>query len=773
MTGSGKTGLCVSLLEEAALDGIPAIAIDPKGDLGNLLLTFPGLRPTDFRPWIDPAEAERNGRSPDEHAQAVAELWKKGLAEWGQDGARIARLRDAVEVALYTPGSSAGLPLSVLRSFDAPSAALAGDADWLRERVGASVSGLLALLGVEADPLRSREYILLATLLEEAWRAGRGLDLAGLVRAIQSPGVERVGVVDLESFFPATERFAFAMRVNHLLASPGFAGWLEGEPIDVARLLHTSEGRPRLSILSIAHLSDAERMFFVTLLLSEVVAWMRTQPGTQSLRALLFMDEIFGFFPPTAAPPSKLPMLTLMKQARAYGLGVVLATQNPVDLDYKGLANAGTWFLGRLQTERDKARVLDGLEGAAATPGGRFRRARVEALLAGLRNRVFLMSNAHEDGLALFQTRWALSYLRGPLTREEIRRLRTEGREAEEPASAPGAAATRASAAAPPRVAATQGERPLAEPGVEEGFLAPARDVADPEALVYRPSLLGVATLHFTDARAEVDEWRTLAFCAPLDAARTQAPWEGAIEIAGGPPTLEAEPRPGGRFAAPPSGVLRRAGHARFAKQLETHLQRSQALRLLRTRDPALVARTGESDGQFRVRVRQALREGRDQAMQKLRERQAPRLARLEERIARAQSRVEREAGQYQQQSVQAAISVGASVLGALFGRKLGSVGNVGRATTAARGAQRTLREREDVARAREELETLRNELAALETELAAELERLRASFEREPEPEEVAIRPRKSDLAVDRVALVWVPWRVGSDGAAEALVSL
>jgi hypothetical protein len=372
MTGSGKTGLCLSLLEEAAIDGIPAIAIDPKGDLGNLLLTFPELRPEDFRSWIDPGEAARSGITLDELAEQTAKRWREGLAAWGQQPARIARFRDSADVAIYTPGANAGLPLALLRSFAAPPQAIRDDADALRERIAGAVSGLLSLVGIDADPLRSREHILLSRVLDEAWRAGREVQLADLVREIQSPSFKQVGVVDLESFFPAKDRFELAMSLNNLLASPGFAAWREGEPLDIQRLLYTSEGKPRLSILSIAHLSDAERMFFVTLLLNEVVAWMRSQSGTSSLRALLYMDEVFGYFPPTANPPSKMPMLTLLKQARAYGLGVMLATQNPVDLDYKGLSNAGTWFLGRLQTERDKARVLDGLEGASTAAGAKF-----------------------------------------------------------------------------------------------------------------------------------------------------------------------------------------------------------------------------------------------------------------------------------------------------------------------------------------------------------------------------------------------------------------
>lgn len=307
MTGSGKTGLCVTLLEEAAIDGIPAIAIDPKGDLCNLLLAFPGLSAEEFRPWVDEGEAAREGRTPDEHAEVVAGQWRQGLADSGQDGARVARFRDAVDACIYTPGSEAGRPLSVLRSLGAPPPAVAADGDALRERIQAAVSGLLALLGVAADPIRSREHILVSKVVERAWSAGRDLDLPALIREIQSPPFDKVGVFDLESFFPAAERLELAMTLNNLLASPGFAAWMQGEPLDVARLLHTREGRPRLSILSIAHLSESERMFFVTLLLNEVVAWMRGQPGTQSLRALLYMDEVFGYFPPTANPPSKPP----------------------------------------------------------------------------------------------------------------------------------------------------------------------------------------------------------------------------------------------------------------------------------------------------------------------------------------------------------------------------------------------------------------------------------------------------------------------------------
>ena len=423
MTGSGKTGLCLTLLEEAAIDNIPALVIDPKGDLSNLLLTFPQLRGEDLEPWINAEDAQKKGLSTLEFAQQQADLWKKGLAEWGQSPDRIQRLKDAADFTIFTPGSTAGFPVSVLNSLDAPPSSILEDKELLRERISTTVTSFLGLLGIQSDPLQSREHILLSTLLNNAWNQGQKMDLAALIQQIQTPPMNKVGVLELESFYSSKDRFELAMQLNNLLAAPGFETWMEGEPLDVQSFLYTATGKPRVSIFSIAHLSDSERMFFVSILLNQVVTWMRTQSGTTSLRALLYMDEIMGYFPPVANPPSKAPFLTLLKQARAYGLGVVLATQNPVDLDYKGLANAGTWFIGRLQTERDKARLLEGLEGAAASTGMRFNRKQMEETLAGLGNRIFLMNNVHEDAPEVFESRWALSYLRGPLTRDQIKLL--------------------------------------------------------------------------------------------------------------------------------------------------------------------------------------------------------------------------------------------------------------------------------------------------------------------------------------------------------------
>jgi len=393
MTGSGKTGLCIGLLEEAAIDNIPALIIDPKGDLSNLLLNFPGLTAEEFAPWVNEDEARAQNLEPAEFATQQADLWTNGLAKWGQDGARIQKLRDSADFTIYTPGSNAGVPISIMKSFAAPDEKTLADREMLRDRISATTTSLLGIAGIDADPVRSKEYVLISNILDHAWRNGQDLDLGLLIAQIQKPPFSKVGVMDLNAFYPEKERFTLAMALNNLLASPGFEAWLQGVPLDVGQLLYTDKGKPRIAILSISHLSDAERMFFVSLLLNQTLSWVRAQSGTTSLRAILYMDEIFGYFPPVANPPSKKPLLTLLKQARAFGLGVVLATQNPVDLDYKGLANTGTWFIGRLQTERDKARVMEGLEGATAQAGGRFDRAKMEEILAGLGKRVFLMNN--------------------------------------------------------------------------------------------------------------------------------------------------------------------------------------------------------------------------------------------------------------------------------------------------------------------------------------------------------------------------------------------
>ena len=769
MTGSGKTGLCLALIEEALLDGIPVLLIDPKGDLPNLCLTFPELRPEDFAPWVNEEDARRKGLTVDAYAAQQAELWRKGLAAWGEDGARIRRLRDAADVAVYTPGSTAGLPVSIVKSFAAPPTAVRDDAELFRERIGTTATSLLGLLGIEADPLRSREHILLAKLFETAWREGRDLDLPGLIQQIQSPPIAKVGALDLEAFFPGKDRFELATRLNNLLAAPGFDAWLEGEPLDVGALLHTAEGKPRAAIFSIAHLSDAERMFFVSLLLNETLGWVRAQSGTTSLRALLYMDEIFGFFPPVANPPSKLPLLTLLKQARAFGVGVVLATQNPVDLDYKGLANTGTWFIGRLQTDRDRARVLDGLEGAAAGGDRRFDRATMEKTLGGLGSRIFLLNNVHENGPEVFESRWAMSYLRGPLTRTQIKQLMAgrkpapaPARPAEAPAAGAAPAASRdpvpAAAAASPRTRG--GVRPVLPPGVPQNFL-PVRGSAPAGAvLVYQPRVLGAVTVRFADAKAGVDQSEEVVVVTPITEAAVPVTWEGATPIGVAVADLEANPAATGDWAPLPSAAAKPKSYEGWSRDLAAWLYGQQRLDLLRDPASGVLSRPGESERDFRVRIREGARAERDERVEALRKKYAPKRAALEERLRRAQQAEGREREQVSQQGVQAAISIGATILGAVLGRKTISVTNIGRATTAARGAGRVLKEREDVTRAQETVAAVQQALAALEAELQGEL----ATLEARGEPdrlEPVAVRPKKTDVRVRLCALAWTPyWR-------------
>ncbi|MCS6827997.1 MAG: hypothetical protein NZ553_15395, partial [Caldilinea sp.] len=420
MTGSGKTGLCIDLLEEAAIDRVPALLIDPKGDITNLLLQFPELRPEDFQPWINPDDANRKGKTIEEFAVATAELWRNGLADWGIRGERMRLLAENTEYTIFTPGSEMGVPLNIMGSLAAPKLDWATESEAVRERISGTVAALLGLADVNVDPIRSREGILLANLFEHFWQQGKNLDLETLVTNITNPPVKKLGAFEVDVFYPSKDRFDLAMKFNALLASPKFQSWLQGEPLDVDRLLYTAEGKPRHSIIYIAHLSDSERMFIVTLLLENMITWMRKQSGTTSLRALLYFDEVFGYFPPTAEPPSKRPLLTLLKQARAFGLGVILVTQNPVDIDYKGLTNAGTWFIGKLQAERDKERVLAGLKGALSE-AGKSEPTDYSSLITKLGNRVFLMHNVHEEGPVVFHTRWAMSYLRGPLTLPQVR----------------------------------------------------------------------------------------------------------------------------------------------------------------------------------------------------------------------------------------------------------------------------------------------------------------------------------------------------------------
>jgi len=742
MTGSGKTGLCIALLEEAAIDSIPAIIIDPKGDLGNLLLTFPNLAPEDFQPWLNEGE----------DATQQAQLWKDGLAKWGEDGERIKRLRDAADFRIYTPGSNAGIPVSILKSFDAPNESIRDDNELLAERINTTVTSLLGLIGVTADPLRSREHILISNILSQAWSNGKNLDIGGLIQQIQAPPMTKIGVMELDSFFPAQDRLELAMALNHLLASPSFASWMEGEPLDIQQLLHTSSGKPRMSIFSIAHLGDAERMFFVSLLLNQVLGWMRTQSGTTSLRAILYMDEIFGYFPPVANPPSKLPLLTLLKQGRAFGLGVVLATQNPVDLDYKGLANTGTWFIGRLQTERDKARVLEGLEGIAAGGGKAFDKQGMDQLLAGLSNRIFLLNNVHDDAPEVFETRWAMSYLRGPLTRAQIKSLMDplkSGFQSVPTAAAPASPANTV-AAAP-----VNNQQPIL-PGEIMQYFLPVRSAGN---VFYQPMLLGHAEIHYSKSKT-IDLTQTLTLLAPFGDGPIDLDWTDAKPIDLPVEDLESTPQPGAQFGELPPKAAKPKSYATWRKDFASWLYQNQRLELFESPSLELVSNPGESERDFRVRLQQLAREQRDAQVEKLRQKYAPKFAQLEDKKRRAEQSVAREAEQAKDQKLQTAISFGATLLSSFMGRKRVSMSTLGRATTAARGVSRTMREADDVDRAEDNVAAVTQRLADLEAQFNAETETLKTSFDPQSEQlDKVSLKPTKANINVKLLTLVWAPY--------------
>ncbi len=756
MTGSGKTGLCLTLLEEAAIDGIPAICVDPKGDLANLLLTFPDLKPDDFKPWLEQGEATRKGKTLDELADDKATLWREGLGSWGITPDRIAKLKSSVEVAIYTPGSNIGLPLTVLKSFDAPPPEARDDQESMAERVTGSVSGLLTLMGIDADPIVSPEHILISSVLRHEWQAGRDVGIGQLIRLIQSPPIRRIGVIDLDSFMSPADRGKLAMRLNNLLASPSFASWLDGEALSIKNLLHTPEGKPRLTILSIAHLNDSERMFFVTILLNELLAWMRTQRGTSSLRAMFYMDEVAGYFPPVSMPPSKPPMLTLLKQARAFGLGITLATQNPVDLDYKGLSNIGTWFLGRLQTERDKARVLEGLEGSAGQAGQAFDRGKMEQVLAGLGSRVFLMNNVHDGFPVVFQTRWAMSFLAGPLARGQISDLMADRKAHREQ--------KRQAAGESEETTALRPKRPVAPAGIDELFLVADVRAAKDSRLVYRPALLGEGTMRFSKASLDLEHWVDTRRLVRCDRGFPQDLWEDSEPL---PESAELvkEPEEGFTFKDLPDEMLGKAKYRSFASQLKDYMYRHCSLTLYRSVLLDEYAKDATTRGEAVAYFQHRFHEEKDRLEEKLRDKIQSKIKTLEGKLESAQERIDREAAQSSTSMMSAAATLGQSILGSfLGGRRTGM-------STVIRSAARANQQRDDVKRAEQAMDLLRDDIHALEESLRADIDQLNETYDTDHiELDTSEIPPRKGDLKAQTPSIVWVPWEIDPDGIATPL---
>jgi len=754
MTGSGKTGLCIAMLEEAAMDNIPAIVIDPKGDIANLLLTFPDLAPEDFRPWINEDDAQKKGITPDEHAANTAEMWKNGLASWGEGPERIQSFRDKVDMAVYTPGSSAGLPVSILSSLDVPEFEVIDDAEAFAERIESTVSSLLSLVGQDADPIQDPEHILLSNIFAHSWKAGQGITLESLIRHIQVPPFRKIGVMDLDTVCPEKDRMDLALKMNNLLASPGFSSWLEGEPLNIKRMMHTPEGKPRISIFSIAHLSDSERMFFVSLLLNQMLGWMRAQSGTTSLRAMLYMDEIYGFLPPTAMPPSKKPMMTMLKQARAFGLGVLLATQNPVDLDYKALSNIGTWFLGRLQTERDKARVLDGLEGAAASQDGGFDRQAMEELLAGLGSRVFLLNNVHEDEPVVFHVRWVMSYLTGPLARRQIKKLMDPKRAEVEAAQA--AAPTPEPEA--PKPAAPQPMRPRLPRGAEDFFIPVGAGVPANE-INYVPAVIRVGEARYQDSRKGISGVESVAMINKIDSESGEVDWNQTLDLPNGMQVtqLGREPLAGATFSDLPQSMLESKQWTELKKDLVDFLYGNHTITVYKSPMTGMYSNLGETEGDFRARLVHAAHELRDEKVDELQDSYEKKIKTLEDRIARAMDEVAEQQAQASTAKMDTAMKIGGTILSAVLGRAISR-----KSSSAMSGASRAWKESRDVARAKEKVDDYQDDLEELERECEEEVEKLKEEMDPMLEKlESISLSPLKKNCSAKAVGIVWMPYRV------------
>ncbi len=806
MTGSGKTGLCIGLLEEAALNGIPALMVDPKGDITNSLLHFPDLLSQDFLPWINPDQARRSGKNVEQAADEVAAQWRAGLAEWGIDADRLRALQNAAHYTVYTPGSDAGVPVSILASLKVPDIPWDSNRELLREKISGTVTALLGLVGFDdIDPVRSREHILLANIFENAWSQGRDLDLGELILQTQTPPFAKLGVFDVNTFFPEKDRFELAMMLNNILAAPTFQAWIEGQPLDIAALLYGPDNRPRHSVFYIAHLSDAERMFFVTLLFSAVESWMRTQSGTSALRALVYFDEIYGYLPPIGNPASKQPILRMLKQARAFGVGLVLATQNPVDMDYKALSNAGTWLIGKLQTEQDKQRLLDGLQGAM--PGNLDRMA-YDRLISQLGKRIFLLHNIHGDGGLLFHTRWAMNYLAGPLTRAQIPALNQLVGAAQvpivgassTPAVAQPAAAADLSTLQPVPVSqdktptqplrasrpAGAGEaqaqpgsatRPAIPAGVAEYFLPnnltftqafkaagrsyPAEAVS--QGLFYRPVMLAQAHIRYLNRKYNLDHEMLQTILVDSPDRRGVIRWEDFSTAPVDPRRLDTQPDPRARFATLEAPFT----EAKILKSMETDFQdwvyRSNQVSVRANEALKVYAGPEVSQAGFRQMCSDEARKERDKELQKAIASYDKKLDTLRDRLVREQRELSEDQTELSQRRMEEVGTHAENILSLFGGRK--SSRRLSSSLTKRRLAEQA---KADVEESLDAIADYQQQIAALEEEKESAIEEINERWgEIANQTSEITVTPYKKDIILDLFGVAWFPYhlvQVGSE---------
>ncbi len=727
MTGSGKTGLGIGLLEEAAIDNIPSIIIDPKGDMGDMLLTDPTFSPLSFKPWVED-DAKAKGEEPLEYAAKIANMWRDGIHSWGQDESRVEKFT-AVDKTIYTPGSSAGVSINILSSLAKPDAEIMDDSDNFSAYLSTTVSSLLALINIEANPLESKEFILLSQIIANAWRKDESLGLDSLVGKIINPPFKKIGVLPLDSFYPQDERFKLANKFNSVIASPSFMGWLSGEDLDIQKLLYGEGGKARVAIFSIAHLDESQRMFFVTLLLNKIVAWMRRQSGSNRLKAMLYMDEIYGFFPPVKNPPSKEPMITLLKQARAYGLGVVLSTQNPVDLDYKGLSNIGTWFIGRLQTTQDIERVIDGLGGKIDSA---LSKNEIATLLANLKKRTFFLKSAHLDDIRLFGTRWVMSYLKGPLKKDDISALMESKK------------------ALTPKVEKIEKS---ADDGDYVSSVALSNNIiqryeADITGVKkFTPTVAASVELSYIDSKRGIDQSKELELMLNLDGL-TSCNWDEQEELEEPLNSFATKAPSDAKFKHLPEFISEDKGLKACARALKEHLYTSEKLELYKCKRLRVESKIDESLDDFTVRVEDILKDKLEDELDELKAKYDNKLSRLESQLQRAQQKVEKE----KDDQTSSLIGAGISIISALFGRK--SVTRIG---TAVNRSGRVLKERSDISRAEARVEELNDRIEDLQQELEDKIEDLSDKYRLDNYPiDTIFIKPRKSAIDINEIAILW-----------------
>ncbi|HJR79300.1 MAG TPA: DUF87 domain-containing protein [Anaerolineales bacterium] len=771
MTGSGKTGLCVVLLEEAALQGIPAIIIDPKGDLTNLLLHFPDLAPQDFQPWINAELARRSGKTPQQLAEDAATSWREGLNEWGVEQERIQALRNAAQFAVYTPGSDSGIPLSVLSSLAAPDVSWNDNREVMREKITSTVTALLGLVGYEnIDPLRSREHILLSNIFEKAWTQGKDVELKELILQTQNPDFKELGAFSVDSFFPAKDRMELAMVLNNILAAPAFERWREGQPLDIDSILRTEDDRPRHSVFYLAHLPDNERMFFVTLLLSEIETWIRTQSGSQSLRALVYMDEIFGYFPPVSNPPSKAPLLRMIKQGRAFGVGLLLATQNPSDIDYKGLSNAGTWFIGKLQTEQDKNRLLDGLESAAAGT----QRTELDKLISSLGKRVFILHNVHAERPKLFQTRWTMNFLAGPLTRPQIKELN----QLVDAKLKPVPVVPMASGIAPRvpvKVDASVTKPPIPawireyflpqNHTMPEAFSAAGRsmpaEMKVEEGVIYRPTLLASAQVRILDRKHGVDSEITRSALVSSLEKRGSLRWEDCLIGGDVIEKIETAPIPSARFSsidAPLNDVKRMTA---LQKDFTDWVFRNSAVKARANQTLKVFAGPDVSQAEFMKACADAAREARDAELAKKTAPVDRQLKSLEDKLAREERELREDEDELSHRKMEEAGTHLENITGLFGGRRKAS-----RLSSSLTKRRMTQQAKADVEESLDAIKEFNRQIAELQKRREEIIAEINDRWGRVVnEITEVTITPKKTDVFVNVFGVAWMPHYIVQTG--------